>query len=99
VAGRQKLTGRTSSVRCGRPEGNGGGGSVQGWWSAAHGVGRSYTAARCSGCGQGGQRGAGAGCPQRLGNGEQGGAGAVKVAEEEKVAPRGVPFIAARCVG
>jgi hypothetical protein len=65
------------------------GGSVRGWWWAAHGAGGSYTAARCSGCGRGSQRGAGASCPRWLSDGEQGGAGAVKVAEEEKVTPRG----------
>jgi hypothetical protein len=42
------------------------GGGVQGWWSTAHGAGRSYSAARCSGCGQIGRRDAGAGCPRWL---------------------------------
>jgi hypothetical protein len=48
---REVLTRRTSSTSmCGRPEGNNsGGGSVWGWWSAAHGAGRSYSVTRCSG--------------------------------------------------
>jgi hypothetical protein len=33
---------------------------VQGWWLVAHGVGWSYSAARCSGYGRGGRRGDGA---------------------------------------
>jgi hypothetical protein len=45
AVGRKKLTRRTSSLmRCGRPEGNSGGGGVRGWWSIAHGAGRLYTA-------------------------------------------------------
>jgi hypothetical protein len=73
------------------------GGSVQGWWLAARGAGRSYTMARCSGCGRGDRRGARAGCPWWLSDGEQGGAGVVKVTEEEKVSPGGGGgFIAAR---
>jgi hypothetical protein len=71
ATGRKKLTGRMSStVRCGRSEGNGGGGRRPGWWSVAHGAGRSYSAVRCPGCGRGGRRGAGAGCPWRLSEGE-----------------------------
>jgi hypothetical protein len=31
AAGRKKLTRRSSSVRCGRLEGNGGGGGIRGW--------------------------------------------------------------------
>jgi hypothetical protein len=68
------------------------GGGVRGWWSAAHGAGRSYTAVRCSGCGRGGRRGARVDCPRWLSDGEQGGAWAVKVMEEEKVAPGGCPL-------
>jgi hypothetical protein len=41
-------------------EGNDGGGGVRGWRSIAHGVRLSYSAARCSGRGRGGWRGAGA---------------------------------------
>jgi hypothetical protein len=95
VAGRMKLTGRMSSMRCGRLERNSGGGNVQGWWSAARGAGRSYTTARCSGCGRGDRRGAGARCLWWLSDGEQGGTGVVKVTELEKVSPGGC-FIAAR---
>jgi hypothetical protein len=51
------------------------------WWSAAHGAGRSYTTARCSGCGRGDRRGARARCLWWLSDGEQGGAGVVKVTE------------------
>jgi hypothetical protein len=64
------------------------GAGIQGWWSVARGAGRLYTAARCSGCGRGGQSGAGMGCPRWLSDGEQGGARAMKAAEEEKVAPQ-----------
>jgi hypothetical protein len=72
--GKEELIGRTSSMaRCGRPEGNGGGGGVWGWWSTTRGAGRLYTAARCSGCGRNGQREAGAGYPRRLSGGENGG--------------------------
>jgi hypothetical protein len=64
------LTRRTSStVMCGWPEGNGGGGRRPGWWSAAHGAGRSYSAARCSGCGRICRREAGVGCPWWLNGG------------------------------
>jgi hypothetical protein len=73
--GKEELTERTSSTaRCGRPERNGGGGDVRGWWLMARGAGRLYTAARCSGHGQNGRREAGAGCPQWLGGGRNGGA-------------------------
>jgi hypothetical protein len=89
AVGRKKLTGRMRSVRCGRPEGNDGGGQRPGVVVGSSRGGRSYTAARCSGCGRGSQRGAGVSCPRWLSDGEQGGAGAVKVAEEEKVTPRG----------
>jgi hypothetical protein len=52
---------------------------------------------RCLGCGRGGRRGAGADSLWWLSDGEQGGAGPVKVAEEETVAPQGgATFIAAR---
>jgi hypothetical protein len=46
--GKEELTGRMRcTVRCGRPEGNGGGCGVRGWWSIARGAGRLYTEARC----------------------------------------------------
>jgi hypothetical protein len=64
-------------VRCGRSKGDDGGGGIREWRSAAHGARRSYMVARCSGCGRGGRRGAEAGCPRRLSDGEQGGAGVV----------------------
>jgi hypothetical protein len=77
--GKEKLTGRMSStVRCGQPEGNDGGGGVQGWWSTTQGVGRLFTAARCSGRGRIGRRDAGAGCRRRHSGGR-------KVEEEERV--------------
>jgi hypothetical protein len=64
--GKEDLTGRMSSMgRCGRPEGNGNGGGVRGWWLTARGAGRLYTAARCSRHGQNGRREARAGCPRR----------------------------------
>jgi hypothetical protein len=56
----------SSTARCGRPEGNCGGGAVRGWWSTSRGAGRLYLAARCSGHGQNGWREAGAGCPRQL---------------------------------
>jgi hypothetical protein len=73
--GKEELTGRMrSTARCGRSEGNGGGGGVRGWWSTAHGVGRLYTAARCSGHGRICRREGGAGCPRRLSGSGNGGA-------------------------
>jgi hypothetical protein len=71
----EELTGRMSSTaRCGRPEGNGGGGGVRGWWPTARGAGRLYTVARCSGHGQIDRRDTRAGCLWRLGGGRNGGA-------------------------
>jgi hypothetical protein len=65
--GKEDLTGRMSlTMRCGWSEGNGSGGGVRRWWSMARGAGRLYTAVRCSGRGQNGQREARAGCPRRL---------------------------------
>jgi hypothetical protein len=81
--GKAELIGRTSStVRCGWPEGNGGGGSIRGWWSTTRGAGRLYMAMRCSGRGRNGRREAGASYPRLREwrrNGEQ------KVEEEERV--------------
>jgi hypothetical protein len=102
VTGRKKLTRRMSStVRCGRSEGNGGWGDVRRWWSTAHGAGRLYTATRCSGRGRIGQR-----RPERavhgglavVGTAEQWGA---KGGGERKGAPRWgwAPFKAARGSG
>jgi hypothetical protein len=84
--GKEELTGRMSStVRCGRPEGNDGGGGVRGWWSTARGADRLYMAVRCLRHGQNSRREAGASCPQRLNSGGNGGAVGQKVEEEERV--------------
>jgi hypothetical protein len=87
---KEELTGRMSSkARCGRREGNGGGGGIRGWWSTARGVGRLYTVAQCSGRGQNGRREAGAGCPRRLNGGGTGSAArGVKSGGGRKGAPR-----------
>jgi hypothetical protein len=61
------------------------GGDVRWWWSAARGVGLSYSVARCSGCGRGGQRGAGAAVHD---SGYGGGQSGEVAKEEEKGAPR-----------
>jgi hypothetical protein len=97
--GMDELTGRTSStVRCGRPEGNSGGGGVRGWWSTAWGTGRLYTVVWCSGRGQIGRREVGAGYLRQLSGGGNGGAMGVKSGGGKKDAPRWgwAPFIAAR---
>jgi hypothetical protein len=56
-------------VMCGRPKVTAVRGGVRGWWSVARCAGRSYSATRCLGCSQIGQREAGVGCPQRLSSG------------------------------
>jgi hypothetical protein len=97
--GKEELTGRMhSTVRCGRPEGNGGGGGVQGWWSTAHGAGRLYTAARCSGRGRINRREAGAGCPRWLDSGGNVAQWGAKGGGGRKGAPRWgwAPFIATK---
>jgi hypothetical protein len=78
---------------------------VRGWWSAARGAGRSYSAVRCSGCGRIIQREVGVGYSWWLSGpgygGGQSGTGAVKWwRRKKKGAPRcgGAPFIAAEAV-
>jgi hypothetical protein len=99
-SGKGELTGRMSSmVRCGRPEGNNGGGGARGWWSTARGVGRLYTAARCSGHGRNGRREAGAGCLRWLSGGGNNGAVGGKKRRRKKgcsTVGRWAPFIAGR---
>jgi hypothetical protein len=81
--GKEELTGRTcSTVRCGRPEGNGGGGGVRGWCSTARSAGRLYTVAQCLGRGRTDRREVGAGCPRRR---EWRCIGGRKAEEEERV--------------
>jgi hypothetical protein len=61
-------------------------GGVQGWWSTAHGAGRLYTVARCSGRGRIGRREARASCPRWLsGSGNGGTVGGGEAEEEERV--------------
>jgi hypothetical protein len=97
--GKEEFTERTcSTMRCGRPEGNDGGGGVRGWWSTARCAGRLYTAARCSGHGRISRREARVGCPQRLSSDRNGGAVGVKGGGGRKGDPRWgwAPFIATR---
>jgi hypothetical protein len=58
-----------SAVMCGRPEGNGGGGGVQGDGRRLTGAGRWYTATQCSWRRRGAQRGTGGGATRWLDGG------------------------------